>query len=1074
MKHSIITFFVLLFTTQFIIAQNDWENQLVFEKNKLPAHSTSYTYQSIEKALTNHRDQSSIFMLNGNWKFHFASDSNKRPLDFWQSGYKSDGWDNIDVPSCWEMRGYGIPIYTNATYPFPANPPYIERTNPVGSYIKTFTRPAAWNNKRIILHFGGVSSAMYVWVNGKEVGYSQDSRLPAEFDITNNMVPGENKIAVQVFRWSDGSYLEDQDHWRMSGIHREVYLKAIPNVSIADCAIRTYLNDDYTQAKIEARPEINNPNKLDLSGWKIKAQLYSSKQEKVWPEALSIPVQKILNEWYPQRDNSYFSFISGLVDQPQLWSAEIPYRYTYVIWLENNEGNANDIQSFQIGIRELSIENGVFRVNGQAIKLKGVNRHDHSQTNGKTVSLKEMMQDVNTMKQFNFNAVRTSHYPNDPRFLDLCDQYGIYVIDEADLETHGVGGLLTNDQTWGPAFLERAIRMVERDKNHPSVIMWSLGNEAGQGPNHAAMAGWIHEFDPTRFVHYEGAIGDIHHPEYLSHNSPEARKRGVWANPRDALWVDVVSRMYPTIEALKALGESKYDNRPVMMCEYVHSMGNSTGNFKEYWDLIYSNDIYLGGFIWDWIDQGIKATDDNGKTYWKYGGDFGDTPNDDNFCINGIVNPNRVPHPAAYECKYILQPVAFEPINLEKGVIKLKSRFNFDNLINYQINWAISEDGTEIEKGTLKPINLKPGETSEITVPFSRIKAKAGREYWLVLNVQLKHDEIWAMDGNEIANQQYKLPFSQNYSKTTIAGKEKLVVENARMLTFKNGKTKLSINKETGYIESYIFNGETLISSPLVPNFWRAVTDNDRRGWKAPEKSGFWKTAAQELQLNTFDFVEVSPSEKKVIVKKTLDNKIALTLTYTVWGSGQIKINYELNCQDSLPDMLRVGMQFKVPANFDQMSFYGKGPWENYCDRAQGALIGEYSGPVTNFIWNYIYPQENGNHTDIRWLKLTNKAKTGLFISGDQPLSTSVWPWSQDALEQAAHISDLIPETQLTVNIDLAQTGVGGIDSWSSHAAPIDKYKLRPGNFIYSFVIQPISEKTTLTNLKNRGHQLME
>ncbi|MDA3880307.1 MAG: DUF4981 domain-containing protein [Prolixibacteraceae bacterium] len=1055
MRNLFTTLFLIFLCSSTLLAGNDWENIRVFEKNKLPARSTAYSFNSIEDALTVNRTQSNLLMLNGQWKFNFVPESSQRPLDFMEKDFNASKWNEIEVPSCWEMKGYGTPIYTNSQYPFPVNPPYIERENPVGSYLKEFELPAKWNDKRIILHFGGASSAMYVWVNGREVGYSQDSRLPAEFDITPFLQEGKNTIAAQVFRWSDGSYLEDQDHWRMSGLYREVYLRAVPKVSISDCFVRTYLNEDNTTARIEVRPEIDNINKTDLKNWKVKGQLFAANGTKVWTDAIETPANRIVYERYPQRDNVYFSLMSGEVESPMLWSAEQPNLYTFVTWLEDENGNTNEAVSYKIGIRQVSIDDGVFKVNGKHVKLKGVNRHDHSETGGKTVTRDEILQDVLQLKKLNFNAVRTSHYPNDPHFYELCDQYGLYVIDEANLETHGVGGKYSNDPEWGAAFLERAIRMAERDKNHPSIVSWSLGNEAGQGPNHAVMAAWLQEFDNTRPVHYEGAIGEIDHPEYAAYNSREARQHGIWANPRDPHWVDMVSRMYADIPGLKALGESKFDNRPVVLCEYVHSMGNSTGNYKEYWDLIHSDDIYMGAFIWDWIDQGIKATAENGKSYYKYGGDFGDTPNSNNFCINGIVNPDRTPHPAAYECKYVNQPVVFEAVDLEKGIIKATSRFNFDNMNNYQLNWSVYEDGKVIQSGVINDAKLAPGESRNINVSFKKIKANAGKEYWLMLSLQLNKNELWADEGHEVAYQQFKLPFYEKIEESVSKSSETIVVIDNNEYTLTSDKIKLIINKETGWIEKFIFENKELVSSEMTPNFWRPLTDNDSRGWKAQDKSAFWETAANELKMKEIKLIDISNSVKQIHVEKEIEDKINLKLVYTIDSDGNLDIDYNLDCDENLPDMLRVGLTFTIPAEYNNMAFYGKGPWENYIDRSQGAIVDVYEGKVSDFIWHYIYPQENGNHTDVRWLKLSN-GKNGISIEGKQPLSTSVWPWSYEQLSEASHIYQLEEENKLTVNIDIVQTGVGGNDSWSNNAAPIDKYKLKPGKFQYNFTIKPI------------------
>lgn len=1045
-----------LFMTMLATAQNDWENQMVIGKNKLPAAATSYSYQTSEAALTRNRELSEMQSLNGTWKFNFVDDVPQRPLTFWQSNFDTQNWDNIDVPSNWEMRGYGRPYYMSAGYPFPHTQPQITRDNPVGSYVRTFTIPEKWDSKRIILHFGGVSSAMYVWVNGKEVGYSQDSRLPAEFDITNFIQKGENKLAVQVFRWSDGSYLEDQDHWRLSGIHREVYLKAVPRVSISDLAIRTILNADYSAAQLQLRPEIANTTTDDVKDWTVQAQLYDAQNQPIQHNELSLKVDRIVNESRPQRDNTHFALMQTEIKKPLLWSAEIPNLYTLVVSLKNEKGELQEAQSYRVGFRDVKINGDVFLVNGQPVKMMGVNRHDHSPQNGKTVSMDEMRRDVELMKQFNINAVRTCHYPNDPRFYDLCDEYGLYVMGEANIETHGITGDLTNDPTWTGAMIDRVVRMAERDKNYASIIIWSLGNESGQGPAHAAAAGWLHEFDPTRPVHYEGAIGDIHHPEYFAHNSNEQRERGLYANPRDAMWVDMVSRMYPTIDALQKLGESKFDNRPVVMCEYAHSMGNSTGNLKEYWDLIWSGNQYMGGYIWDWIDQGLDATTETGHKYWKYGGDYGDEPNSGNFCFNGIVAPDRTPKPALWECKYVFQPLAFTAENLGQGKIKVKNRNFFLNMNAYQLVYSIVENDRVVATGKLSPISVSPGIESTIEIPLQGLKKKPGNDYWLKVSAQLVHDALWAKAGHEVAWEQFLLPnqMPEPTAQSDFGGKA-LTVTQGDVLKISNQQVEVAIDKATGYLTSFQSNGKQLVSGAMQPNFWRALTDNDRGGWRPQHNNKFWEDAPSRLKLKSLNVETVASNHVRTTVSTQIADTLNLNLTYDVWGSGVVEVRFQLETLCSLPDLLRVGLQTEVPVAFQNVSYYGKGPWENYSDRSRGALVGVYHATVDEMIYNYVYPQENGNRTDVRWARLAPAKGNGLLVAGQQNLSFSVWPWTQQNLDDAKHTYDLVKHENLVVNIDFLQTGVGGNDSWSSHAAPLKPYRLGEAKYAYRFIMLP-------------------
>jgi len=1059
MKNLLSVVLVFLFCAGYA-QRNDWENEQVIGINKLPARVTSYSYVSADKALSADRQQSRMLLLNGQWKFHFEADSKNRPLDFYKNEGLYSQWDNIEVPSCWEMKGYGTPIYTNRTYPFPNVPPYIERENPVGSYLKKFTLPEAWNSDQIILHFGGISSAAYVWLNGQPVGYSQDSRLPAEFDVTNLVKKGENLLAVQVFRWSDGSYMEDQDHWRMSGIHREVMVLAQPKVAINDFFVRTRFDQTLENAKLQVRPRVTFAGKIDTKGWTIETQLYSPDNTPTFSAPLTTNVDKVRFESYPQRDNVYFGLIEQEVKNPEKWSAEIPNLYTLVLTLKNEKGEVVEARSSKIGFRSVTSEDGVFKVNGKAVKLYGVNRHDHSPTGGKTVTRDEILKDVLLMKQHNINSIRTCHYPNDPYLYDLCDEYGIYVLDEANIETHHAAGYLSNQPEWHAAFADRVIRMVQRDKNHPSIVMWSLGNESGTGPNHAAAAGWVHDFDPTRLIHYEGAQGNPEHPDYIPANSPLFSKRDcITGNPDDPAYVDVISRMYASIDELKKLAESPYINRPIMECEYTHAMGNSLGNLGEYWDLIRSKPNLMGGYIWDWIDQGIEQTDANGKKWYAYGGDFGDTPNDGNFCLNGIINPDRSLKPGMVECKYVFQPIAWEEADLARNLVVVKNRSHFTNLSDYEIRWSVSKYGKVVESGVLNSLNLMPGEAKTIAIP---VKTKTGdAEYWLRLSAHLKKDTQWAKAGFEIAKQQFMLPGSKSFQLTlpTVAGAVKTTADNEKELVLSGKDFSVAFDKKTGYLKNLQAKGSQLIASELKPNFWRPSTDNDFRGWRVEKNLSDWRAIADGMQLKRFD---VATQNGVVIVKTQLENKgVKIDLTYEVAPNAAVNVKYNVSIPDEISEPIRVGLTTEASKSLSDMSFYGKGPDENYSDRARGSEVGVYSGKVEDFIFEYIMPQENGNHTDVRWLNLTNGKGTGLQIAGDQPLSVSVWPYTAENLDKAKHTNELAEAKNYTVNIDLTQAGVGGTDSWSMNARPLDQYRLLKKNYQFGFTILPTTKTDT-------------
>lgn len=1059
MKQLSLIFFIFLFSLNYIsLAQlNDWENELVISKNKLPGRATSYSYNTIEDASTNNRELSNLMMLNGEWKFKFVPASENRPTDFYKTGFDYSKWDNIDVPSCWEMKGYGIPIYTNTVYPFTPNPPYIDRENPVGSYIKEFDLPENWTNKDVVLHFGGVSSAFYLWVNGKEAGYSEDSRLPAEFNITKYLKSGKNSIAVQVFRWSDGSYLEDQDHWRMSGIHREVMLLAQPKVTINDFFVRTKFDETLSDAQLQIRPEVfQSDNKQDLSGWTLEALLLDKNGKNVLSNSLSINVLEITKESYPQRDNVPFALMEQTIERPRKWSAENPYLYSLVLSLKDKSGALVEAKSCKVGFREVKIENGVLLINGKNVKLMGVNRHDHDHIHGKTVYREDIRRDVELLKQFNFNAVRTSHYPNDAYFYEICDEYGIYVMDEANVETHGIRGQLSNTPSWHYSIVDRILRMVERDKNHPSIISWSLGNESGCGPNHAAAAAWVKDFDPTRFIHYEGAQGDPNHPEYIPVTSPKHPDNILThhANPTDPPYVDVISRMYPSLEQVKAVATSPYINRPIMPCEYTHAMGNSLGNMKEYWEIIRSHDNLLGGFIWDYIDQGLLKKDENGTEFFAYGGDYGDTPNRGNFCINGIITSDRLPKPAIQECKYIYQPIVFEALDLKQGEVRIVNRFNFSNTDTYEFRWTLSENGTVIQEGKLAEQSIVPGDFKTIQIPMETPKVNPGAEYWLRISAHTTKDEVWANAGHEIAKEQFLLPIYQKEQIQVLKGQVEWS-ESDNEIKVSGKEFLVTVDKSTGNISSYNYKGTSLLSTQLKPNFWRPQTDNDERGWKSHIVSGFWKDAGKNLKVKDVNARKISDSEVVVSVKRSMGGQVLLNHTYHIKANGEVTVKYELEADKSLPTILRVGTELGIPNSFSKMEYYGNGPWETYIDREEAAEVDVYSGDVKDFVFEYVTPQECSNRTNVRWLKLSDQKGRGILIKGEQPLSTSVWPWTAEKIEKAKHTNELVADDFFTVNLDLVQSGVGGADSWSIKSKPIKKYRAEAGNYNYSFTLKP-------------------
>ena len=1072
------------------LSEGPWYNHYVNGINRLPARATSYSFDDEAKALDGNREASRMVSLNGTWKFKFVEDVPQAPLDFFNEGYDVTAWDDIKVPSCWEMQGYGYPIYTNTTYPFPYRPPYICRDNPVGSYVRTFTVPQEWKGGRVILHFGGVYSGHQVWVNGKEVGYSEDSCLPSEFDITDLVKEGDNTLAVRVFKWTDGSYLEDADHWRMSGIHREVLLLYQPQVAICDFGVRTKLDSDYKNAALWVRPVIAMDPDADVRNWNVVGRLYDPSGTKVGDD-MKITAAEIYHERYPQRDNVHYPLLEQKVENPLLWTAETPHLYTLVLSLYDAEGALVEARSTKVGFREVKISGQQFLVNGVPVKLYGVNRHDHSEYGGKSVTREEMEADIRLMKQFNFNSIRTCHYPNDPYIYDLCDKYGLYVMDEANLETHGVGGQISNEPTWVSSFMERATRMVIRDRNHPSVVFWSLGNESGVGPNHAAMAGWIEDYDPTRPIHYEGAQGQPEHELYKPHSRkarivftsekqevkatkeepkslPPIARHDKSGNPTDPEFVDLISRMYPRIELLERMALDPNHDRPIYMCEYAHSMGNSTGAMKDYWDLIRKHDNLLGGHIWDWKDQGLARVDANGVKNWGYGGDYEKTSdvNSGNFCINGVVAPDCTPKPAMYVCKYVYQPVEFTAVDLPSYKIALKNRNFHMSTERYTYSWVIRDEKTVLQKGTFDAPVLAPGESAEIVIPAKKVTFKPGAVYML---------EVYAHEGEELpyadaahvhSSEQFVLSERATPAPVQAKGRTPEISENIAAYVITAGKVTVTIDKTTGYLAGYQDGGRQMLKAQMTPNFWRAEIDNDWRGWKPSHYLRVWKTAPEKLSEPQI-VTSAEGSAAVVSVSRILDGgKAELSLKYMMYPDGRLNVSYNIQIAESVLEPLRIGLQTQIAGELDNLSYFGRGPQENYSDRNDGIFLGLWNTTPADMMYQYVYPQENGNRTDVRWISCADDKGRGLVFLGTQPLSVSAWNTTQAELQDAMHIGEpAVLTDSFVLNVDLVQTGVGGTDSWSQRARPYDNVRLLDKHYSYDFWLSPVKSQSEAVEL---------
>lgn len=1072
------------------LSEGPWYNHYVNGINRLPARATSYSFDDEAKALDGNREASRMVSLNGTWKFKLVEDVPQAPLDFFNEGYDVTSWDDIKVPSCWEMQGFGYPIYTNTTYPFPYRPPYICRDNPVGSYVRTFTVPQEWKGGRVILHFGGVYSGHQVWVNGKEVGYSEDSCLPSEFDITDLVKEGDNTLAVRVFKWTDGSYLEDADHWRMSGIHREVLLLYQPQVAICDFGVRTKLDSDYKNAALWVRPVIAMDPDADVRSWNVVGRLYDPSGAKVGDD-MKITAAEIYHEKYPQRDNVHYPLLEQKVENPLLWTAETPHLYTLVLSLYDAEGALVEARSTKVGFREVKISGQQFLVNGVPVKLYGVNRHDHSEYGGKSVTREEMEADIRLMKQFNFNSIRTCHYPNDPYIYDLCDKYGLYVMDEANLETHGVGGQISNEPTWVSSFMERATRMVIRDRNHPSVVFWSLGNESGVGPNHAAMAGWIEDYDPTRPIHYEGAQGQPEHELYKPRSRkarivftsekqevkatkeepkslPPAARHDKSGNPTDPEFVDLISRMYPRIELLERMALDPNHDRPIYMCEYAHSMGNSTGAMKDYWDLIRKYDNLLGGHIWDWKDQGLARVDANGVKNWGYGGDY-EKPSDvnsGNFCINGVVAPDCTPKPAMYVCKYVYQPVEFTAVDLPSYKIAMKNRNFHMSTDRYTYSWVVRDEKTVLQKGTFDAPVLAPGESAEIVIPAKKVTFKPGAVYML---------EVYAHEGEELpyadaahvhSSEQFVLSERATPAPVQAKGKTPEISENIAAYVITAGKVTVTIDKTTGYLAGYQDGGRQMLKAQMTPNFWRAEIDNDWRGWKPSHYLRVWKTAPEKLSEPRIA-TSAEGSAAVVSVSRTLEgDKAELTLKYMMYPDGRLNVSYDIQIAESVLEPLRIGLQTQIAGELDNLSYFGRGPQENYSDRNDGIFLGLWNTTPADMMYQYVYPQENGNRTDVRWISCADDKGRGLVFLGTQPLSVSAWNTTQAELQDAMHIGEpAVLTDSFVLNVDLVQTGVGGTDSWSQRARPYDNVRLLDKHYSYDFWLSPVKSQSEAVEL---------
>lgn len=1034
---------VLLAGTTALCAQpspNDWENPAMVERNKRAAHTNVIPFQSMEKARQGDRYQSSYLqLLNGSWKFAWSRNPEKRPADFYRTHYDVSGWDEVTVPGSWQMQGYGTLLYTNVAYPFEKNPPLIpDGHNPVGSYKRSFTVPEAWNGRQVILHFGGVSSAMYVWVNGERVGYSQGSKLPAEFDITPYLKGGSNELAVEVYRWSDGSYLEGQDMWRMSGIQRDVYLYAQSPVHVGDIRVRAGLADDYRSGLFDLELTVVNDGGADAEGTVGYRLLGADGSEVISGEsAYRMAGNEHTTITFPRRQ------LPGV----RRWSAEQPQLYTLLVSQEPR-GREQEYRAQQVGFRRVEVKDGQLQVNGRPVLLKGVNRHEHDPVKGHTVSREDMRADIRKMKAHNINAVRTAHYPNDPYWYELTDRYGLYVVDEANIESHGMGvydypeygyrmsNRLAEDPDWREAHHQRIRRMVRRDRNHPSVIIWSMGNEAGAGDTFKSAYQWIKEEDPTRPVQYEQA----------------------WTES----YTDIVAPMYHRIPQMKAFTESD-DPRPMILCEYSHSMGNSTGNLADYWDLIESHPQLQGGFIWDWRDQGIEATLPDGGTYWAYGGAFGpeDTPSDGSFALNGLLFTDGSPTPALEEVKKVYEYLDFSGELLHQGQVGITNNYHFRSTGGLTFSWQLFADGEVVREGSVQPDQpIAAGQSGAVALPTGEWHAEPGKEYYVNIYARTAQGRGLVEKGHVVAREQ----FLWAAPASTEIGAEEAGQESLRMTTtnddirIEGERFTIIFDGQRGFLKTYVYRGRHLIEDGLKPDFWRAPTSNDQ-GDGLPGRARVWKEVERHRKLTNMETETRSDGSIHIQSQSVFTNTgSSFDTDYIVHGNGAIEVDSRFEAaSDSLPELPRMGMRLRVPGRYKTLEWYGRGPHENYWDRKTSAFVGRYAGSVSNQFVPYMTPQENGNKTDVRWARLLDTQQSGLMVRGlSGPLSVSAHHYTTEDLQRGLDYYYQVPQRDMVeLHIDYKQRGVGGDNSWGN--MPLDKYRLLDRSYRYRFLLKPVA-----------------
>ena len=1021
-KHILTSLLTMMTLSMGAQSFQEWKDPKVNAVNRAPMHTNYFAYESDNAAQKGIKENSANFMtLNGTWKFNWVKDADSRPTDFWKMGFNDKGWNNIPVPGVWELHGYGDPIYVNIGYAwrnqFKNNPPYVpNEENHVGSYRREITVPASWKGKDIIAHFGSVTSNMYLWVNGKYVGYSEDSKLEAEFNLTPYLKPGQkNLIAFQVFRWCDGTYLEDQDFFRYSGVGRDCYLYARDKKRIEDIRVTPDLDANYQNGSLNVTLNLKGSGKVNLILEDASGKEVATTQATKGTATLE-------------------------VENPHKWTAETPYLYTLYASLEGS----NEVIPVKVGFRKVELKNAQVLVNGQPILFKGANRHELDPDGGYVISKERMIQDIQVMKQFNLNAVRTCHYPDNNLWYELCDQYGIYVVAEANIESHGMGygeKTLAKRNDYTLAHLERNQRNVQRSFNHPSVLIWSLGNEAGYGPNFEKAYDWIKQEDPSRLVQYE-----------------QAGKTGK---------TDIYCPMYLGYDRCEEYSKDEQYQKPLIQCEYAHAMGNSEGGFKEYWDIIRKYPKYQGGFIWDFVDQSVRWTGKNGKMIYAYGGDFNRfDASDVNFCDNGLISPDRVPNPHMYEVGYFYQNIWTSPVDIKNGEISILNEYFFRDLSAYYLEWQVLKGGEIMRSGRVEDLNVGPQQTIKIKLPIG--KTCQCSEWLLNVAYKLKNTEGLLPAGHTIAKQQlvlnpYKAPSMElkNQAKSNWEVVEPTLKENDERYLIVDGENfRIEFDKQNGYLSKYQVNGLDMMKegSYLKPNFWRAPTDNDF-GAYLQRRYAVWKNPTIKLVS-----LQQRIADQQAIIEAAYELpevSAKLNLTYVINNEGTMKVTQKMTADKNakVANMFRFGMQMQMPRSFDQVEYYGRGPVENYLDRKGNADLGIYRQSVAEQFYSYIRPQENGTKSDLRWWKTLNVSGHGIQVVVAEPFSASALHYTIESLDEGTHKqqghSPEVEEADLTnFCFDLIQAGLGCEDSWGRIARP--EYQVPYGDYEFTFILKPM------------------